>query len=115
MRKTLVLTLVVMVFAICLQAQDAGKTSDTTTLTGCLSYVPQHYVLTDSSGTAHRLSGYANKLKPHVGHEVEITGKEGVHTTGLTEQGAASSAAQVPVFKVSSVKHIAATCSAGTK
>lgn len=115
MRKTLILTLAVMVFAICLQAQDSGKNSNTTTITGCLSYAQQHYVLTDSSGTAHRLSGHANRLKPHVGHEVEITGKEGTHTVGLTEQGVASSAAEIPVFVVSTVKHVADTCSSGTK
>ena len=105
MRKLLTLSLLAL-FAISLQAQDAG----TKTIQGCLQYTKRHYVLTDSSGTAHQLSGYANKLKDHVGHEVAITGTEGVHTTGMTQDGMASSAHQTPVFKVQSIKHIADTC-----
>jgi len=112
MRKILMLTLVLVVLAVCLQSQDAGKQ---TTIQGCLQYTNRHYVLTDSSGTQHRLSGYANKLKPHVGHEVEITGTEGVHTTSTTMEGGASSAHMVPDFKVSSVKHISDTCKAGSQ
>jgi hypothetical protein len=85
MRKILMLTLV-LVIAACLQAQDAS----TVTLQGCLSYGKHHYRLTDSSGAQHQLSGYSNKLKPLIGHEVEITGTEGVHTTGTTVDGQTS-------------------------
>ncbi len=107
------LALVVGMFAVCLQAQGAGQTSGTTTIKGCLQYTSHHYYLTDSSGTKHMLTGYANKLKAHVGHEIEVTGTEGVHTTGTTQEGAASTAHQAPDFKVASVKHIADTCTSG--
>lgn len=111
MRKSWMLTLVPMILAACLQAQDAS----TTTLKGCLSYSNHHYRLTDSAGAQHQLSGYSNKLKPLLGHEVEITGTEGIHTTGTTVDGHASTARQVPDFKVSSVKSLADTCKAGSQ
>lgn len=110
MRKVLTLALLVL-GAICMQAQDSGSK----TIQGCLQYTKHHYFLTDSSGTQHQLSGYANKLKDHVGHEVEITGTEGVHTTGTTTDGMASSAHQAPVLKVESIKHIAETCTKPSK
>jgi hypothetical protein len=114
MHKTLMLVLVVLLSAAWLQAQDnMGKSSGSTsptTIEGCLQYVNGHYSLVDSGGITHPLSGYANKLKDHVGHTVEITGTTGVKTTGTTMQGAASTAKQQPVLKVSGVRHIADTC-----
>jgi hypothetical protein len=113
-RKTLMLTLVLLISAVWLQAQDAGqtmgKTSDLTTIQGCLQFSGGHYRITDSTGTVEQLSGQANKLKAHIGHTVEITGKPGTKTVGTTVQGAASTAKQLPVFHVTSVKHIADTC-----
>lgn len=112
MRKILMLTGVVLILAACLLAQDAGQSSGMKTIKGCLQYSKHHYVLTDSSGAQHQLSGYANKLKPHVGHEVEITGTPGVHTEAPTSD-AGSSPRQIDDIKVSSIKHIADTCTAG--
>ena len=109
MSKGWMLTLVLLILAASLHAQDASKTA---TIQGCLQYTKHHYMLTDSSGTQHLLTGYANKLKAHVGHEIEVTGAEGVHTTSTTVDGAASTAHQAPDFKVSSIKHVADTCKA---
>jgi hypothetical protein len=103
----------VLTAAVWLQAQDAGKASSATTLQGCLQYTKGHYFLTDGGGTAHQLSGEANKLKGHVGHTVELMGKPGIRTVDTTIQGAASSAAEQPVFKVTGVKHVADSCKAG--
>lgn len=114
-RKILMLTLVVISFAVCSLAQDAGQTAGMTTIQGCLQYTRSHYVLTDSSGKEHQLSGYANKLKAYVGQEIEVTGTEGTHSESSTMQGAASSAHQAPVLKVSSLKHVADKCSASGK
>ncbi len=113
MRKVFLLVLGVGIFAISLCAQDAGQMSGMTTVKGCLQYQSQHYYLTESNGMQHLLTGYANKLKPHVGHEIEVTGTEGTKTTSTTQQGAASTAHQAPDIKVSSIKHIAETCTAG--
>ena len=115
MRKTFMLTLAVVSFAVCSFAQDAGKTTGMTTIQGCLQHTKHHYVLTDSTGTEHQLSGYANKLKAHIGHEVEVTGTEGTESHSTTVQGAASSTHEVPVFKVSSLKHVADSCAAPAK
>ena len=114
MRKTFMLTLVLLVSAVWLQAQDAGKTSgktsDLDTIAGCLQRSEGQYNLTDDTGTIHHLTGGAAKLKPHIGHEVEITGKHGSRTIDTTPLGGASSAVVQPVFEVKSVKHIADTC-----
>ncbi len=92
--------------------QAAGNSS-TMTIQGCLQYTGHQYKLTESNGTAHELSGAATKLKPHVGHEIEVTGTEGTKTTSTTMQGGASSAKEHPVFHVTSVKHLAETCTSG--
>ncbi len=116
MRKTLLLTLVLLITAVWLQAQDSGqsmgKNGDLTTIQGCLTYTHGHYFLTDSSGMAYQLQSQANKLQAHVGHTVELTGKDAIRTIGTTVQGAASTAKEQHVFKVTSVKHIAETCKA---
>jgi len=111
MRKTVVL-LVLVLSATWLLAQDnMGKAADSeSTIQGCLSNAGGHYYLTDSSGTKYFLSGYANKLKDHIGHEVAITGMDSVKTTSTTQQGAASTAHQQHVFRVKTIKHVADTC-----
>ena len=117
MRKTLMLTVVLLLSAVCLLGQDnMGKSSgmaDETTITGCLSRAGGYFTLTDSSGIKHHLVGYnAKQMGEHVGHTVEITGMETTKTTGTTQQGTASTAREVPAFKVKSIKHIADTCKA---
>ena len=115
MRKT-VLTLVLLLSAAWLMAQDnmskPSGTSGTTTIEGCLSNSKGQYWLTESNGTVHQLSSHANVLKKHIGHQVQITGAPGVKTTDTTIQGGASSAKQIDVFRVQSVKHVADTCTA---
>ena len=116
MRKILMLTLVLLISAVWLQAQDAGqssaKTAGPTSLQGCLQYTNGHYRLTEDNGTTHQLQSQANKLAKHVGHEVTITGKPAIRTVGTTVQGAASTAKEEQVFKVTDVKHVADTCTA---
>ena len=112
MRKTLIL-LLVLVSASWLLAQDnMGKSSGSagTTIEGCVSTASEHYYLTDSTGKKYFLSGYANKLKDHVGHDVKVTGVLGVKTTDTTQQGAESTAKEMPVLKVKSIQHVADSC-----
>ena len=91
MRKTLVFLVLLILAGYSLAQDNTGKAADTqSTIQGCLSSASGHYYLTDSSGTKYALSGYANKLKDHVGHEVAITGTDSVKTTSTTQQGAAS-------------------------
>jgi hypothetical protein len=111
MRATMVLMVLAFGITVFGQAQQGSKTASPTTVQGCLQYNHRHYVLTDSSGTSHELYGKSSMLKPHVGHEVEVTGTEDVHTTGTTQEGAASSAHMAPILRVTSVKHLADSCS----
>ena len=112
MRNTLMLTLALLISAICLPAQgkDKSKDKDLETMEGCLQRSAGQYNLIDDTNTIYHLEGGAAKLKPHVGHQVEITGKPGVRTIDTTPPGTASAAVVVSVFEVKSVKHIADTC-----
>src|SRR5271169_6626800 len=114
MYKTLMLILVLLVSALWLNAQyadqPASTTSGLTTLQGCLTYTNGHYRLTEDNGTAHQLQSQAQKLTKHVGHEVTITGKPAIRSVDTTIQGAASSVKEEQVFRVSSVQHVADTC-----
>ena len=112
-RKTVMLTLVLLVSAVWLPAQDAGKgkTSDLETIEGCLRHSAGQYTLIDDTNTIHHLVGGAKLLTHHVGHEVEITGKPGCAHSGRHSSWAAASGAVVQAtIEVKSVKHIADTC-----
>src|SRR3974377_978092 len=112
MHKRLTMILVLLVSALWLQAQDASTASGLTTMQVCVQYTNGHYRLTENNGTTHQLQSQANKLTKHVGHEVTLTGKQTVRTVDTTIQGAASSVKEQPVFKVSSVRHVAEACTA---
>ena len=111
MRKIALLVVLVLSAAWLLAQDNMGKSSGAgTTIEGCLSSSSGHYYLTDSSGKKYFLSGEANKLKAHVGHEIKITGMMGVKTSDTTQEGLESSAKEMPVLKVKSVQHVAETC-----
>jgi hypothetical protein len=119
MYRTLMIAALFLISAACLQAQQAsssdqtaGKTSGVTTIEGCLQSSGGSYTLTEADGTKVTLSSHANQMIKHVGHQVQITGKPAVKTIGTTEQGGPSTAHQVPVFRVQSIKHVADTCTA---
>ena len=115
MRKTL-LVLVLVLSAGWLLAQDnMGKSSGaaSTTIQGCLSRDGSYFYLTDSGGKKYHLVGYNGKeINEHVGHTVAITGVPTVKTLDTTQAGEPSTAKEIPVFKVKSLKHIADTCKA---
>ena len=105
MRKTLVVTLVVLVSAMWVAAQDSGqmgKSSGATTIQGCLSQSNGQYQVTDSGGKVYQLSGDTSKLAHHVGHEVKVTGM-----AGETSRGGATA------FTMKTITHVASTCNAG--
>ena len=120
MRKAMILTFVLPILTICLQGQSAGpssgaeppsgKAADLTTLAGCLRIDSNHYLLTETNGPTHQLSGAANKLGHQVGRQIEVTGKPGIKTVDSTLAGAGSSAVEQPVFEVRTVKRIADAC-----
>lgn len=112
MRRTLAILMLLLSASWLLAQDNMGKSSDAagTTIEGCLSSSSGHYYLTDNSGKKYFLSGEANKLKSHVGHEIKVTGMMGVKTSDTTQEGLESSAKEMPVFKVKSVQHVAETC-----
>ena len=122
MTKRWMAALALLMFAACLQAQsgypqsDGGQAPSTSkpsgliTIEGCLQSSNSQYTLTDSEGTAHLLSGAANKLGHQVGHQVELTGKPGIRSVDTTSAGTASSAAELKVFEVKTVKRVADVC-----
>ena len=120
MRKILMLALLLLCTA-CVQAQpanpssDKDKASDVTTIQGCLQSAAGIFTLTESNGTTHRLSGYANKLSHQIGREVKITGAPGVKTIDTSQQNIEPSASEIPVFNVKSVTRIADTCKSPAK
>lgn len=116
MRNT-VLIVTVLAFTVGLQAKSAGPASDQAaaseapTITGCLQITKSgDYALTDDDGQTHDLSGSTRKLRPFVGHEVELTGKTVVRTVDNTPPGGASSVRYYSVFEVKSAKQIADQC-----
>ena len=114
MYKTLMLTLVLLISAVWLQAQDAGqmggKKSGVTTIEGCLQSSGGKYTLTKADGTTVTLSSHANEMIHHIGHQVQVTGTPTVKTIDTTQQRTESSAKEIPVFRVQSIKHVADTC-----
>ncbi len=117
MRKTLPLTLVLIISFAWLRAEPAApatdksqKSADPTTMQGCLHTDQSQYVLTEADGTSHALSGSAKQLGRLVRHEVEVAGKPGTRTVETTSAGGASSVLQYPVFEVKTVKELASTC-----
>ena len=120
MRITILLTLALLVPAVCLQAQyeppNTGQTTDDmssmSSIQGCLQDSGGHYTVTDNKGIVYPLSGDARELSKYVGHQVLLTGRPSVKTTDTTQTGTASSVREQPSFSVKGVKPISATCSA---
>jgi hypothetical protein len=88
-----------------------------TSVQGCLSGSDGNFTITDQSGTTYRLTGDTSKLTEHVGHEVKITGTTSADSAASGASGAAGSTAgsagASQELQVSSVKHIAKSCTSG--
>ena len=117
MRPTLLFLIIVS--ALSLQGQDQTKNSDanatSTTINGCLVFAAREYRLVDGTGNSVQLQNQANKLIHYVGQRVEITGQPGIETIGTTVDGLASSAEEISVFNVTSVKGAGGACASDTE
>jgi hypothetical protein len=101
-------------------SQTASQTSSSgaseKTIEGCLNGSGGNYTLTDSSGKTWQLAGDTSKLTEHVGHKLEITcttsssGSEKGGSAGSS--GGSSGSSSQPTLTVTSMKHIADTCTA---
>ena len=114
MKKILLLALAVIASAVWLQAQytqsQSTKGPAPDQVQGCLKTVRGHYQIDDKNGNSVELSGAANKLGKLVGHTVEVSGKPGTRTSDTTMQGGASSAVEIPVLHVKTVKDLGKDC-----
>jgi hypothetical protein len=84
-------------------AQDKMTDKKDTTVTGCIAQGTgaSDYTIRDSSGKSYSLMGTKVNLKPHVGHEVSVTGK-----SSATDHSNTSGAS----LEVDSLKMISSTC-----
>lgn len=88
-------------------------------VTGCLNGSSGNYTLTDSSGKTWQLSGDTSKLSDHVGHKVEITGTASSASSSTSNpstsnpggaSAGSSSSSEQSTLAVTSMKHIATSC-----
>lgn len=91
------------------EGQTSSGKDGAATIRGCLERSEGNYLLVDENNTAKRLSD-SRKLKPFVGHEVELTGQPRIKTIDMTQPGTASSVREQPYFEVKTVKDIAPSC-----
>ena len=114
MKKLLALGFVLLMSSVWLQAQYSQSQATggpaPSQVEGCLQTVHGHYTVADKSGNNVELSGAANKLGRLVGHNVQVSGTPGTRTSDTTTQGSASSAVEIPVLKVQTVKDMGKGC-----
>ncbi len=116
------LSLILVISALCLQAQEGdpgvdGLMSSETyppVVAGCLERSGFYYAVVSGDGTAYDLTGSTNRLVHYVGHEVEITGKPTVISLSTTMIHAASTVEEFPALEVMTVKDLSGTCNART-
>lgn len=118
MKKLALTSLVLLAFGLYAVAQSSQDQSakgggSETTVQGCLSHSGNGYMLTDKSGTTYQLTGDTSKLTEHVGHEVEISGMTSTPGEAPGASSAETKAVSGQQLQVSSVKHIATTCTSG--
>jgi hypothetical protein len=118
MSNVLMFALVLLLPAVWLQAQqgdpgrDAWAVAYPPTISGCLANSGFHYTVTGDKGRVYDLTGDTAKLRPYIGHEVEITGAWRVRILDTTVDSAASSVEELAALDVKSVKELSTTCSA---
>jgi hypothetical protein len=122
-RGTLMLALFLVFSAFCLLAQEGDPGADIwiptdtypPTIDGCLERYGFYYKVIGADGTVYNLTHNNSELSHYVGHEVEITGKPTVKTLDTTEIHIASTAEEIPVLEVKTVKELSGTCKSDTR
>ena len=118
MRKILLLALVLLMSALWLRAQEGDPGRDIwiptntypPTIQGCLRNASIRYSVVCQDGTIYNLTGATGKLRPYIGHEVEITCKPTVKSLSTTEKDIASTVEAIPVLDVKTVKELSKRC-----
>ncbi len=92
------------------QNSSSGQES----ISGCLNQSGTAYTLTDSqTGTVYKLTGDTSHLSGHVGHEMQLTGQAENRVNEDATGAPSGNSGRPPVFRVSTVKHIADQCGPG--
>src|ERR1700680_1019170 len=87
------------------QTPDAGSNTDPATVKGCLSGSEGNYTIAeDGTRQIFKVTSSSVDLKPHVGHDVKLTGHKA--------SGAVSSSAADNSFAVTELSMIAEHCAA---
>ena len=118
MRNVGLLTLLLLAFSPWLHGQERDPGRDVwisantypTTVQGCLLSSTFRYMVAAQDGAIYNLAGDTARLRPYVGHRVEVSGKPTVRSFSTTEENMASSVEEIPVLAVKSVKELSKSC-----
>jgi hypothetical protein len=119
MRKTLLLTVLLLVCAAWVVAQQGSgsqATAGETSVEGCLGGAAGAFTLSDKAGTTYQLqlpaSADKTKLSQHIGQEVRVTGTMASATPASPDKtpSAAGSTSGGQTINVSKMDKIADTC-----
>lgn len=102
-----------LLFLSAISAVAGDSKNSKTSIQGCLSGSAGNYTLTDQSGKTYKLEGETSKLSEHVGHDVELTGKESgpsTESTATSSSASETTPSESLKFNVSKVKKISDTC-----
>jgi hypothetical protein len=80
------------------------------TVRGCLQDSSLRYMVAARDGTVYKLAGDTARLRPYVGHEVEISGNPTVRSFSTTMYSIASTVQKLPALDVKHVKELSKTC-----
>ena len=123
-RARVVLALVCLSVLATAQAVDANqsaagqdhpkKPKDQITVRGCVAKLNTDYILTQpEQGNSYELQGSRKlRLKPYLGQEVEVTGREGPSMSTSSDYLARAGSASPVTITVTSIKTIGKRCSA---
>ena len=119
MRTILLFSLILLVLALAMQAQEGDPGADVwisvntypPTISGCLvQWGFYHYVIA-KDGRVYNLSRCTRGLGRYVRHEVELTGVPTLITFDTTVIHAASTVQELPALEVKGVKELSESCS----
>ena len=119
MRNTVVLSVVLLISAFWLLAQEGDPGTDVWVsantyppkIEGCLQRYGFYYYLIGKDGTVYNLTHDTAVPSRLVAHEVEITGTPTVITLNTTVIHAASTVEELPALEVKTVKELSGICS----
>ena len=119
MRSILLFSLILLVLALAMQAQEGDPGADVwisvntypPTISGCLVQWGFYYYVVGKDGTVYNLSRCTSGLGRYVRHEVELTGIPTLITLDTTVIHAASTVQELPALEVKGVKELSESCS----